>query len=406
MEADQENHFIGPLTALYGGQDVSWPRLAAGASGRPDPADLILLVEAIGIVHISNGEVKASSQKIASVTGLTPSQIDFVWRKFSRERSARICLERGASNANTRALAREICQRLSFSADLAPTVGGLDFQSLRHAGDIESKKSVAGMLTKVPGIPSVFSAINKLEKVKNASQRVKISRHQLPELQGIWAECLDRAGIQEDRPLYIDNLGWGSRLTGTEDGGVAIGGLAASLSERTELLFLMGHTVGHVLLGQQDMTMLAENSEMIKSLVTNATLGLGGLLSGGLDVALKLWARRTMLSCDRIGLLVSQDVHASIRFLMKSAGVPVRLYGQMNIDAFLEQAGASDFASLTAEKTISALLVYESQSPWPIYRAAELYRWVKEGGYGEVLDRMKGFALKLATARQYLVAGS
>ena len=106
------------------------------------------------------------------------------------------------------------------------------------------------------------------------------------------------------------------------------------LMDAEEIRFVIGHELGHVLSGHSVYrTMLYHliNLAARLALVPFAWIGLKAVIWG-----LEEWYRKSELSCDRAGLLATQDVEAARRALMKTAGGS-RL-SELSHDAFHEQA--------------------------------------------------------------------
>ncbi len=97
---------------------------------------------------------------------------------------------------------------------------------------------------------------------------------------------------------------------------------------------VVGHEVGHALSGHAVY-------RTILLFLTNLALRVAWIPLGNIAImtivtALREWFRKSELSADRAGLLVGQDLKASMRGLMKLAGG--NHLHEMNVDAFLEQA--------------------------------------------------------------------
>lgn len=105
-----------------------------------------------------------------------------------------------------------------------------------------------------------------------------------------------------------------------------------------ELLFVLGHEVGHIKsqhgLSPSPRSPLPYIGEIIGSL----TLGIGELVSSGLVLALYKWYHKSECTADRAGLLACQNSDASISVMTKLAGFPPKHYGAINTDNFLNQA--------------------------------------------------------------------
>jgi hypothetical protein len=99
------------------------------------------------------------------------------------------------------------------------------------------------------------------------------------------------------------------------------------------------------------------------------------------------WSRKSELSADRAGLLGAQDIVVAQRLDMKMAGGGRGdgFAGQMNVDAFMQQAheyAASGEGLDVVYKVLSTLALTH---PMHTVRAAELQRWVAGGEYDRIL---------------------
>ena len=110
-------------------------------------------------------------------------------------------------------------------------------------------------------------------------------------------------------------------------------GLVELLDEE-EMRAVVGHEVGHALSGHSVYrTILLFLTNLALQV---AWIPLGNVAIMAIVTALREWFRKSELSADRAGLLVGQDLQASMRGLMKIAGG--NHLHEMNVDAFLEQA--------------------------------------------------------------------
>ena len=102
--------------------------------------------------------------------------------------------------------------------------------------------------------------------------------------------------------------------------------------------------------------------------------------------ALREWFRKSELSADRAGLLVGQDLQASMRGLMKIAGG--NHLHEMNVDAFLEQARQHTEGSRSegiAKALLFVLYNWQLSHPQVVFRARGLDEWVQSGAYERIL---------------------
>jgi hypothetical protein len=93
-------------------------------------------------------------------------------------------------------------------------------------------------------------------------------------------------------------------------------------------------------------------------------------------------------TADRAGLLACQNPEATVRVMMKWAGVPIRHYSDMKVDVFVQQAksfAALDYDSIN--QAVKYLAIRKMEHPWTIIRSAELLKWLESGEYQRVVDR-------------------
>ena len=129
----------------------------------------------------------------------------------------------------------------------------------------------------------------------------------------------------------------------------------------------------------------------IAAILALISLGALPMLAGIAVLPIRLafleWSRKSELSADRAGLLGAQDVVAAQRLDMKMAGGGrgEGFAGQLNVDAFMQQAheyATSDEGLDVVYKLLSTLALTH---PMHTVRAAELQRWVAGGEYDRIL---------------------
>lgn len=155
-----------------------------------------------------------------------------------------------------------------------------------------------------------------------------------------------------------------------------------------ELLFVIGHELGHVKCGHVLYQMVGRLLLPLLEAIGSITMGIGQLAGIGLVSGFYEWLRQAEFSADRAGLLVCQDARVACTAIMKLGGGGTRLDGEMNVDAFLEQA-RQHAESASAEGIAKGLLFFlynwQLTHPQVVFRARELDQWVQSDEYERIL---------------------
>lgn len=254
-------------------------------------------------------------------------------------------------------------------------------------------------LAALRAIPGIDSALKKLLAVTGESairvafmaSAVKVTPKQCPDLHAKLQVACTTLGV--DMPdLYIQQNPIVNAFTGGVEKPIIV--LHSALIERLndeEKLAVIAHEVGHIhaehvlyltaarlmeALANLSVARLIPGSEIIKFIV-----------AAGISSALLAWSRRAELSCDRAALLVVQDPHVIGRTMMKLSGGTFA--STMEYDLFLEQA--AEFQKNYDEKVLDrfwADIINAGLShPFPVWRVAEILRWVDSGQYAELMKK-------------------
>jgi Zn-dependent protease with chaperone function len=149
---------------------------------------------------------------------------------------------------------------------------------------------------------------------------------------------------------------------------IVVHSAAIELLDEDELRVLLSHELGHLLSGHA----LYRTIAAILALVSLGVLE---------------WSRKSELSADRAGLLGCQDVVVAQRLDMKMAGGGrgAGFAGQLNVDAFMQQAHEYASSSEGLDVVYKLLSTLALTHPMHTVRAAELQRWVASGEYDRIL---------------------
>jgi hypothetical protein len=125
----------------------------------------------------------------------------------------------------------------------------------------------------------------------------------------------------------------------------------------------------------------------LKMWLSSTTLGLGGLIASGVELALYNWVMMAKFTADRAGLLACQDIDVATTALMKLAGLPEEYLTPHVIEDFLIQSREFDSNSLDNLDQFTKILSYsESHLSWSVMRTGQLLKWVDSGEYDNLIQ--------------------
>ena len=192
----------------------------------------------------------------------------------------------------------------------------------------------------------------------------------IPELYVVWDYSMNAFTAGVDKTIIVLNSG------------------CLDLLPKEELAFILGHEAGHIKCKHVLYSEMATVFPMLVQIIGNVTLGIGGLLATGIEVALLNWMRMAEFSADRAGLLACQDINIAIKALSKMAGMPKKYFDSVDNSEFIKQAkDFKDYDYDTLDKVAKTLSIMFQTHPWTVMRAAELIKWVDSGEYERVLNR-------------------
>lgn len=279
-----------------------------------------------------------------------------------------------------------------MSGDTNDNGGGTKKRKLRTFKDIDlgdfqhpRDKAATDALRSVPGLDRAIAKILEygLERVlyiDNIANNVRVTDKMFPRLHRHlrWGcQILD----VEEPELYVtvDPVPNAYTFGHTNPYIVMTSGLIDMLDDE-ERFFVIGHELGHIKADHLLYNLVARNVAAIVALLGQATLGIGALLAQGAVFALYEWMRCAELTCDRAGLLCSQDMDPPVRTFMKLAGGARELYPEMDKGEFLRQIrDFEDTDRSTLNRVYRVLLTVTRTHPFAIQRAKELDLWHRDG---------------------------
>ncbi len=270
---------------------------------------------------------------------------------------------------------------------------GLSSEAYEHPFD---RKALAS-LQKMPGVSLLLKKINeygidRLLRLQSLGSDIRVTTRNFPELhQALVEACqiLDVASLPE---LYLFR-GRGHISTyviGVEKPIVGINLDGMEWLSSNELLYVLGHEIAHIKSQHMIYHQMAFVMPTLKNVLSSTTLGVGGLVASGMELALYNWLMMARFTADRAGMLACQDINVATTALMKLAGLPNEYLTATVIEDFLLQArefASNNFDSM--DKLTKILSYTEHQLSWVVMRVGELLKWVDSGEYDNLVEQKK-----------------
>ncbi len=266
-------------------------------------------------------------------------------------------------------------------ADKRQKLEGISSFSWEHSAD----RVALNALQQIPGFDTLLRKVAGTFGDRNYSmvykaQAVRVGPDQYPkihrQLESV-CEVLDT----KVPPLYISqtyqvNAG----AVGVDNPFIVLNSSLIELATDAEIDAVLGHEVGHIMsehtLYRTLLHLLLSYGQAFTPIISQAIIPI--------KLALLEWSRKAEVSCDRAGLVATQDMNAMLGLLCVMAGGVRGRRDELNLEAFIAQSNDyRDAKGLSAYYRMMATL--GSTHPFPVIRVAELRNWVDSGAYTEIM---------------------
>ncbi|MFI2734274.1 M48 family metallopeptidase [Streptomyces sp. NPDC018711] len=261
---------------------------------------------------------------------------------------------------------------------------GISSRAYEHPAD----RSALVALRKLSGFDTAFKALSGLLPERSLrllylSDSVRVSDAQFSHLNDMLRDACYILDLEKVPPMYVvQDPKPNAMCIGLDEPIIVLTTGLVELLDEEEMRAVVGHEVGHALSGHSvyRTVLLFLTSLALKI----AWIPLGTVAVTAIVTGLREWFRKSELSADRAGLLVGQDVRASMRGLMKIAGG--NHLHEMNVDAFLAQADEYEKAGDLRDSVLKILNVLPRSHPFTTVRAAELKKWSESRDFQRIMD--------------------
>jgi len=242
-------------------------------------------------------------------------------------------------------------------------------------------------LKQLPGFDVVMKAFfsNTTERslrLMALGSAVRCSEKQFSKVYSLLLEACKVLDIEKVPEIYVaQNPFLNAGAIGMENPFITLNSAMVDSLDDEELVGVIGHELAHIASGHvlyKSLLVLLVNVSTWAMNIPLTSLAISSIIA-----ALREWDRKSELSADRAGLLVTQDPEKSIHLLMKMAGGSN--LDKMDLSEFIKQAEEyerMDSLVDTAHKFMNTVWLTH---PFPVIRAVELIKWVQRGDYDAIM---------------------
>ncbi|WP_326590808.1 M48 family metallopeptidase [Streptomyces sp. NBC_01294] len=261
---------------------------------------------------------------------------------------------------------------------------GISSRAYEHPAD----RSALVALRKLSGFDTVFKALSGLLPERSLrllflSDSVRVGETQFPHLHAMLRDACYILDLEKVPQMYVQQDPRPNAMCiGLDEPIIVVTTSLVELLDEEEMRAVVGHEVGHALSGHSVYRTILLFLTTLALKV--AWIPLGNVAIMTIVAALREWFRKSELSADRAGLLVGQDLQASMRGLMKLAGG--NHIHEMNVDAFLAQAEEYESSGDLRDSVLKIMNMLPRTHPFTTVRAAELKKWSESRDYQRIMD--------------------
>jgi Zn-dependent protease with chaperone function len=260
---------------------------------------------------------------------------------------------------------------------------GLKPEDISHIKD----QTALDRMNKVPGFKklvqhTVGTVMEKYAAVEYSGNGLSITPISYPQLNTMLVEAKKILDVKDSIALSTEwNYRINSFTVGEQNKRIVLPTGSIDLLNDDELMFVLGHELGHIKCNHITYQMLTEGMFMP---LQDSTLK---IVFTVVKSSLLDWYRISDFTADRAGLLCCQDLKQALSTMIKMAGLPKSCYNQINTEGFIQQARQFKKESDVLDKIVKYFSVNSAFHPWLVLRAAELIDWYESGEYNRIINK-------------------
>ena len=245
-------------------------------------------------------------------------------------------------------------------------------------------------LESIPGFPALVKKIlslgfEELQYGLNMSTAIRLSPTQLPNLYNHLPPICKKLGIQEPE-LYLQMNPTPNAFTfGDTRIFITITSGLVEMMEGEELAAVIAHECGHIVCHH---VLYHSIAQIIFS--GAASLGILGHLAMPIQLALLYWSRKSELSCDRCGSVITSP-EVITRVMARLSGGPRSITQEINFEEWARQADKYDEIKNENlwNKSLQIYAIAKEDHPFAAVRVREILKWGQSPQYQNLMENIK-----------------
>lgn len=245
-------------------------------------------------------------------------------------------------------------------------------------------------LESIPGFPALVKKIlslgfEELQYGLNMATAIRLSPTQLPKLYNHLPPICRKLGIQEPEfYLQMDPMPNAFTFGDTRIFITISSGLVEMMGDE-ELDAVIAHECGHIVCHH---VLYHSIAQIIFS--GAASLGILGNLAMPIQLALLYWSRKSELSCDRCGSVITSP-EVITRVMARLSGGPRSITQEINFEEWARQADKYDEIKNENlwNKSLQLYAIAKQDHPFAAVRVREILKWGQSPQYQNLMESLK-----------------
>lgn len=261
-----------------------------------------------------------------------------------------------------------------------------------NASDFIHPEDAAALrqLESIPGFPALVKKIlslgfEELQYGLNMATAIRLSPTQLPNLYNHLPPICKKLGIQEPK-FYLQMNPMPNAFTfGDTRIFITITSGLVEMMEGEELDAVIAHECGHIVCHH---VLYHSIAQIIFS--GAASLGILGHLAMPIQLALLYWSRKSELSCDRCGSVITSP-EVITRVMARLSGGPRSITQEINFEEWARQADKYDEIKNENlwNKSLQIYAIAKEDHPFAAVRVREILKWGQSPQYQNLMENIK-----------------